>query len=105
MSTLDFQRDFTYHASSTTAQVYQDAIVKLDSAMALSDTSTQVLNLARVLKGRALLALDNAAAAAQAVAQVPDGFQYASYPLTGGTRSSGGLHGNVLNQQCHRVGS
>ena len=76
LSTLDFQHDFTYHASSTTAQVYQDALTKEDSAQRLADTSTQVLNLARVLRGRALLDLGQYAQAAQAVAAVPDGFQY-----------------------------
>lgn len=76
LSTLDFQRDFTYHASSTTAQVYQDAVAKLDTAIALSTDSARILNLARVLKGRALLDLDSIAQAAQAVAAVPDGFRY-----------------------------
>jgi hypothetical protein len=79
LSTVDFQQDFTYHAGSTTAQVYQDAITKLDTALALSSDSVWILNLARVLKGRALLALGgtaNVAAAAQAVTAVPDGFQY-----------------------------
>ena len=76
LSTLDFQQDFTYHASSTTDQVDIDAIAKEDSALALADTSTQVLNLARVLKGRALLNRGLYQQAVQAVAQVPDGFQY-----------------------------
>ena len=78
LSTLDFQQDFTYHASATTTEVYQDAVAKLDSAILLADTSTQVLNLARVLRGRAFLdqGLALADSAAQAVAAVPDQFQY-----------------------------
>lgn len=76
LSTFDFQGDFTYRPSSTRDQVYQDALTQLDSALALADTSTQVLNLARVLRGRALLDLGQYAQAAQAVAAVPDGFQY-----------------------------
>lgn len=75
LSTLDFQKDFTYHASSTTAQVYQDAAAKEDSAIALATTNDTIQNLARVLKGRALLALDSTVQAAQVVAVVPDGFQ------------------------------
>lgn len=79
LSTLDFQKDYTYHASSNTLQVYQDAITQEDSALALlagASASDTVLNLARVLKGRALLGQGKYAAAAQAVALVPDGFQY-----------------------------
>jgi hypothetical protein len=76
LSTLDFQGNYTYHASSTTTQVYQDAIAKEDSALALASANDTIQNLARVLKGRALLDLDSVAQAAQAVASVPDGFQY-----------------------------
>ena len=76
LSTFDFQRDYTYHTSSTTAEVYRDAVTQEDSALALADTSTRIQDLARVLKGRALLSLDSVAAAAQMVASVPDGFQY-----------------------------
>ena len=95
LSTLDFQKDFTYHASSTTAQVYQDALAKLDSALALSSTDDTVQNLARVLKGRALLDLGQYAQAAQAVAAVPDGFQYR---LVVQWASFSG--GNLLNDQA-----
>ena len=79
LSTLDYQHDFTYHASSSTAQVYLDAVAKFNTALTLADTSTQVLNLARVGKGRAFLDLGGPAyndSAAAAVAAVPDGFQY-----------------------------
>ena len=82
LSTVDFNGDYTYHAGSTTAQVYQDAIAKLDSAVALSSDSTRILNLARVAKGRAWLDLgqfgsvDGYDSAAAAVASVPDGFSY-----------------------------
>jgi hypothetical protein len=76
LSTLDYQKIYTYHASSTTAQVYQDALAQETTALALTSDSARLQNLARVLQGRALLALDSVAAAAQAVAAVPDGFQY-----------------------------
>jgi hypothetical protein len=75
LSTLDFERDFTYHASSTTAQVYQDAIAKFDTALALADTST-LANLARVGKGRAWLALGRYDSAATVVNAVPVDFRY-----------------------------
>lgn len=76
LSTLDYQKAFTYQAGSTTAQVYQAAIANFDAAIVLSDTSTQVLNLARVGRGRAFLDLGQYDSAAAAVAQVPDGFSY-----------------------------
>ena len=76
LSTLDFQHDFTYQPSSTTAAVYEDALAKLDSAVRLADTSTQVQNLARVGRGRAWLDLGRYDSAAAAVAQVPSTFQY-----------------------------
>ena len=76
LSTLDFQSNFTYRAGSTTTEVYNDALAKEDSALGLADTSTQVLNLARVLKGRALVDLGRYTEAAAAVTAVPDTFQY-----------------------------
>ena len=91
LSTVDYQKDFTYHASSTTAQVYQDAVAKEDSALALAGANDTILNLARVLKGRALLDLGQDAQAAQTVAAVPDGFRYQLAILW-----TGGSSGNLL---------
>ena len=79
LSTFNFGKDFTYHASSTKEQVYQAAIAQEDSALALAGSSNPVRYLALVLKGRGLLDLggaSNVAQAAQVVAAVPDGFQY-----------------------------
>ena len=76
LSTLNFQQDFTYASSSTWQQVDQDASAKLDSALQLASENDSVLNLARVLKGRAQLNLGHHAAAADDVALVPDTFQY-----------------------------
>ena len=76
LSTLDFQHDFTYRPSSTTAAVYQAAVAKFDTARMLAVGNDTLLNLARIGEGRALLDLDSAAAAANLVAAVPDGFAY-----------------------------
>jgi hypothetical protein len=79
LSAVGYQTDYTYHASSTTAQVYQNALASLDTALTLTGDSARLQNLARVLRGRAFLALGGPAnldSAAQAVAAVPDGFQY-----------------------------
>jgi hypothetical protein len=77
LSTLDFNGDYTYQSGSTTEQVYQRANALFDSAITLAADSERVVNLARVGKGRALLALGEYDAAAAAVAGVPDDFQYA----------------------------
>lgn len=95
LSTINFNGDFTYAPGSTTAQVYQDAIAKFDMAIALSRDSVRILNLARVGKGRALLALGAYDSAAQAVASVPDGFTYQFLvDWTGGFSDFGG---NLFN--------
>jgi hypothetical protein len=95
LSTLDFQEDFTYHASSTTQQVYEDAIAKFDTAFALSSDSVDIQNLARIGKGRAYLALGRYADAAKAVDSVPDGFQY-QLAVPWGTASNISTY-NLLN--------
>ena len=66
-----------YQAGAPTTQVYQDAIAKLDTAMALAGDSARLLNLARVGRGRAWLALGRYDSAATAVAAVPQDFSYA----------------------------
>jgi hypothetical protein len=76
LSTLDFGQDFTYHTGSTTAEVYQAVVAQEDSALVLAAGNDTITSLAAVLKGRALLDLGQYAQAAQAVAGVPDGFQY-----------------------------
>lgn len=76
LSTLDFHGDFTYAPSSTAMQVYHDASSKLDHAMVLAAASDSIVNLARVLKGRAQLDLGNYSVAADDVMTVPATFQY-----------------------------
>jgi hypothetical protein len=78
LSSYIYQHDFTYAGSSTTQQVYQAAIAQFDTALTLAQASdsSQIVYLAAVGKGRALLDLGQYAAAAQAVAQVPQSFQY-----------------------------
>lgn len=76
LSTLDYAGDFTYHAGSSTQEIYNAAIAKFDTAIALSGDSVRILNLARVGRGRALLDLGEYASAAAAVAAVPPEFSY-----------------------------
>jgi len=95
LSTLDFGGDFTYQPGSSTEEVYEHAAALFDSALALSADSVNVMNLARVGKGRALLALGQYAEAAQAVADVPDDFRYA---LEFSAATSPGTTSNDLNR-------
>lgn len=60
----------------TTAEMFQSAITLFDQAIASAGSSTQLANLARLGKARALLNLGQFDAAAAAAAAVPDGFQY-----------------------------
>jgi hypothetical protein len=76
LSTLDFERDFTYKPGSTTTQVYEDAIARFDSATTLGKDSARVVDLARLGKGRALVALGRYAQAAAVVAPVSTDFTY-----------------------------
>jgi hypothetical protein len=76
LSTVDYDGNYTLAPSSTTAQVYEHAIVMFDSAMVEAADSARIVNMARVGKGRALLALGRYAEAAAAVASVPDDYRY-----------------------------
>jgi len=69
----------------TTDSAVSTAIAALDSAIAEVKDSTAYGNLARVLKGRALLDLAQYSEAAAAVASVPDDFLYTTDPTYGNT--------------------
>ncbi|MBX6331828.1 MAG: hypothetical protein IRY91_08275 [Gemmatimonadaceae bacterium] len=88
LSTLDYDGDYTLASGSTTADVYERAVALFDSALTLAADSARVMNLARVGKGRALLALGRYADAALAVADVPDDFAYQVLFTTGDTIAS-----------------
>jgi tetratricopeptide (TPR) repeat protein len=76
LSTLDFNADFTYKPGSSTTQIYQAAVALFDTAIALSTDSTDILFLAQIGKGRALLNLGRYEDAAVTVANVPDSYEY-----------------------------
>jgi hypothetical protein len=76
LSTYVFNGDYVLAPSSTTAQVLQAAVAQFDTALTLGADSAQLVNLARVGIGRAQLDLGQYGDAAQAVAQVPDNFQF-----------------------------
>jgi hypothetical protein len=76
LSTLDYDGDYTLKPGSSTANVLTNAIALFDTALTLSSDSARILNLARLGKARSLLGLGRFAEAAQAVADVPDGYRY-----------------------------
>ena len=97
LSTLNFNGDFTYEAGSSTPDVYKRAVAHFDSALALATDSADVMNLARVGKARALLALGEYDAAQQAVINVPDDFRYAiRYSAYQSDQSAEGNFGYLL---------
>jgi hypothetical protein len=65
-----------YGQPLTTAQIFQRALTRLDTAVLSANGSSMVLNFAAVLRGRALLDLGQYAAATAAVAAVPTSFRY-----------------------------
>jgi hypothetical protein len=83
LSTLDYNKDYTYAPSSTRAQVEQDALFKFDTALTLGRASDSVVYLAQVGQGRANLDLGKYAAAADDVSTVPDGFVYQTHGIFG----------------------
>lgn len=94
LSTYDFGADFTYKPGSTQQQIYQDALAKFDTALALSSDSVRILNLARVGSGRAYLDLGDYVHAAAAVSAVPDDY---SYQFSVQFRNPAGRAENALN--------
>jgi hypothetical protein len=77
LSQYNFNAQPTYGMPATSEQVFRHAVAQFDTAIVLSGDSARILNFAKIGRGRALLDLGDAAAAADAVADVPLTFQYA----------------------------
>ena len=79
-SKVNDEGTFSYGSAQTGQQLLTTAVAKFDSAMATATAAgasgATALNLARIGKGRALLDLNQPAAAALAVASVPSTFNY-----------------------------
>lgn len=76
LSTLDYGGDFTYRPGSTTDEVLAHAAALFDIALASAGDSARFVHLAQVGRARALMGAGAYAAAAAAVASVPDGYRY-----------------------------
>ncbi len=76
LSTLNFEGDYTLKAGSSTQDVLQHSLSLFDSARALSADSSRFIHFASIGRARALIALHDVSAAAQAVADVPTEYNY-----------------------------
>lgn len=83
-SRINAEGAFEYGGQETTTQIFTRALNAADSALAVANRAvttasrkSEQLNLARVLRGRALLNLNRPADAAAAVADVPANFRFA----------------------------
>jgi hypothetical protein len=98
-STLDANNNIIYGEPQTREQVLQAAVAKFDSAITIATAkqSADLLNLARVGKGRALLDLGQFAQAATAVASVPTNFQYLIRSSANSLRQNNGIWNYTAN--------
>ncbi|MGQ0561051.1 MAG: hypothetical protein ACT443_04160 [Gemmatimonadota bacterium] len=76
LSSVTETNDIAFGEPKTNAEVFQLAVEHADSALALADDAATVTNLARIVKGRALLNLGRFAEAGAAVAGVPLTFRF-----------------------------
>lgn len=76
LGTLDYGGNFTYQPGFRTDQVFARARALFDTALTLAGENARVMDLARVGRARALLALEQYADAGTAVAAVADSFRY-----------------------------
>ncbi|HEX5435923.1 MAG TPA: RagB/SusD family nutrient uptake outer membrane protein, partial [Gemmatimonadaceae bacterium] len=81
----------SFGSPMTTAEMFQRAVAKFDTAMTVPGITAEFTNLAKVGKGRALLDLGQYAAAAAAVSGVPDNFAYLIQSSANTTREANGV--------------
>ncbi len=101
MSQLNADGSFTYGRPLTTTQVYDTAIARFDSALAVS-TSVARTNFANVGKARALIDRDTSdfAAAAALAATVPTDFVYLNQHSENTDRENNGVfNGNTVDKR------
>ena len=98
-STLDANNNIVYGDPQTREQVLQTAIAKFDSAITIATAKqdADLLNLARIGKGRALLDLGQVAEAATAVAAVPTSFEYLVRSSANSLRQNNGIWNYTAN--------
>lgn len=76
LTILDFEANYTPTGAYSMEEVVKHALALLDSAISLSSDSVNILNFAKVLKGRAFINLNMYDSASFYSADVPSGFIY-----------------------------
>jgi hypothetical protein len=84
----------------TTTQMFEQAVAHFDAAIGHPAASTDIEYLARIGKGRALLSLNQASAAAAAVQPVPDDWVMYNYHSNTASRTRNGVY--HLNYEAGR---
>jgi hypothetical protein len=84
----------------TNVEMFNRAVALFDAALAHGAVDSDIANMARVGKGRALLNLDQAGAAATAVAAVPDDFVFYNWHSNTAARARNGIY--HLNPEAGR---
>jgi starch-binding outer membrane protein, SusD/RagB family len=100
-SKTEFTGELTFGGPYTTAQMLDSAISRFDQAIARATAagSTEQVNLAKIGKARALLDKDSYAAAAAAVAGVPDNFVYDVLYSENSSGQSNGIWQNINSEK------
>ena len=98
-STLDANNNIVYGDPQTREQMLQTAVAKFDSAITIATEKEagDLLDLARVGKGRALLDLGQFADAAAAVADVSTSFEYLIRSSSNSLRQNNGIWNYTAN--------
>lgn len=97
--------DVTFGPALTTAQMLDSAVVRFNSAAALPGANAAQQNLARVGRGRALLARGDYAGAAAAVAAVPTNFVYNVAYSENSAGQNNGVWYNINSERRSSVAS
>jgi hypothetical protein len=84
-----------YGTPQSTTQTFELALAQADSALDIAAAGSKEENLAKIVKGRALLDLDRVAEAAAAVSGVPVDFHYWVYNSENSGRENNGVYINV----------
>jgi hypothetical protein len=104
-SVLEDDGSVSFGDPLTRDETLEQAVAKLDSAIAFATAleDAEQLNLARVGKARALLDLGRFAEAGAVAAEVPDGFQYLIQGSANSTRQNNGIWNYTLNNNGFSV--
>ena len=97
--------DVTFGPALTTAQMLDSAVVRFNAAAALPGAGAAQQNLARVGRGRALLARGDYAGAAAAVAAVPTSFVYDVAYSENSAGQNNGVWYNINSERRSSVAS